>query len=91
MGENMDKLYKVPMTWESSRNAKTGSWRSSRPIIDIDNCIKCYICWKFCPDMAIILVEGEYPRINYDYCKGCGICANQCPKKCIEMEREAKK
>jgi len=58
-----------------------------KPVIDRDNCSKCYSCWKYCPDLSIDIVE-EYPAINYDYCKGCGICANECPKKSIKMVRQ---
>jgi 2-oxoacid:acceptor oxidoreductase delta subunit (pyruvate/2-ketoisovalerate family) len=68
---------------------KTGAWRNIRPVIDYDKCIKCMICWKFCPDVSIY-IEDENPVINYDYCKGCGICAVECPVKCISLEEEGK-
>jgi len=68
---------------------KTGGWRSFRPI-DQKKCIKCGICWKFCPDNAVRKNEkGEF-EINYDYCKGCGICAKECPAKAIKMVKEEK-
>lgn len=69
---------------------KTGVWRTFRPIIDQEKCTQCYICWKFCPDAAIVIIEDEEGsvEIDYDHCKGCGICAEECPVKCIEMERE---
>lgn len=90
MGEDAKDLPKVPMTSRSSKVVKTGSWRSSRPEIDEEKCIKCYICWKFCPDVAVIVTEGEYPEIDYVHCKGCGICAVECPKDCIGMKREVR-
>ncbi|MEM2108996.1 MAG: 4Fe-4S binding protein [Candidatus Odinarchaeota archaeon] len=67
---------------------KTGSWRHSKPIIDYSKCVKCYNCWLYCPDAAIIIKKETVPKVDYDYCKGCGICAQECPKKCIIMERE---
>ena len=65
----------------------TGLWRVMRPEIDLDACTKCFICWKYCPDVAIAIVEGN-PRINYDHCKGCGICAEECPSSCIRFRQE---
>ncbi len=32
---------------------KTGGWRTFRPILDIEKCIKCEICYIFCPEPAI--------------------------------------
>jgi len=67
---------------------KTGSWRTLRPIVDLDKCIKCGICWKFCPDVSIEVKE-EGAVVDYDFCKGCGICAKECPVDAIEMKKEA--
>ncbi len=86
----MFKTYKdlplTPITSVPSTANKTGLWRTFKPVIDYEKCIKCYICWKFCPDVAIII--DDFPKIDYDYCKGCGICANECPKNAITMEKE---
>jgi len=73
----------------SSTQNKTGSWRSLKPVVEKEKCIKCGRCWQFCPDNAINMgKEGAF--VNYDYCKGCGICAMECPVKCIKMEKEEK-
>jgi 2-oxoacid:acceptor oxidoreductase delta subunit (pyruvate/2-ketoisovalerate family) len=66
---------------------KTGEWRVMRPAVDAARCSRCGVCWKFCPDVAIALIDG-LPHINYDYCKGCGVCAEECPRKCIRFEFE---
>jgi len=58
-----------------------------KPVVDISKCKKCTICWKFCPDAAITLVDGV-PMIDLRYCKGCGICSVECPSKCIVMIKE---
>lgn len=79
----------MPMSVGTMLFNKTGAWRNIRPVIDLDNCIQCGICWKFCPDVSIF-VENEWPVIDYDYCKGCGICAEECPTKCIAMVEEEK-
>lgn len=91
-------MIKAPIANVSSRANHTDSWRILTPEIDYSSCIRCMICWKFCPDNAINVVPGinvpspndrvlklEAPEIDMDYCKGCGICANECPEKCIDM------
>lgn len=74
--------------------ANTGSWRLERPVVRLNECIKCGTCQLFCP-ADLITVDREKERcvvIDLNYCKGCGICANECPKHCIDMvdERRAK-
>jgi len=59
----------------------TGTWRSMRPVHDMEQCTHCMICWVYCPDMAIIVEDGRWKEIDYDHCKGCGICAEVCPVK----------
>ena len=83
-------LPEVPMTWDTTLVNMTGGWRTIKPIIDAEKCTICLICWKFCPDAAIIIDEElkEIPKIDYDHCKGCAICENECPKKAIEMVDE---
>ncbi len=76
----------------TSREFKTGDWRSERPVWHKEKCVQCYICWIYCPDSAIIIKDGKVAGIDYDFCKGCGICAYECPPKAsaIKMEREVK-
>jgi pyruvate ferredoxin oxidoreductase delta subunit len=65
----------------------TGLWRTERPHVDFDRCIKCKLCYLYCPVTAY-----KWSRIgpicNYHFCKGCGICAQECPVKAIEMVKE---
>ncbi len=97
----MEFEFPTPLTTVPSTANKTGVWRTFRPVINYEKCIRCYICWKFCPEPAISFVPGDkYPapsenfmkrdavEINYDYCKGCGICANECPKAAIDFVLE---
>jgi 2-oxoisovalerate ferredoxin oxidoreductase delta subunit len=77
------------MSVDTMQFNKTGAWRNVRPVIDYEKCIKCMICWKFCPDISIY-IEDDKPVIDYDYCKGCGICVEECPKKCISLEEEGR-
>ena len=66
---------------------KTGLWRTFKPIYNYSKCNGCLLCWLYCPENAIDVVDGKI-SIDYDYCKGCGICAKICAKKAIEMLRE---
>lgn len=64
---------------------KTGAWRSQKPVWDETKCIKCGICWMFCPDAAVFRKNDGYFEANLDYCKGCGICARECWPNAIKM------
>jgi 2-oxoacid:acceptor oxidoreductase delta subunit (pyruvate/2-ketoisovalerate family) len=85
---------KIPMAKPgTSRENKTGSWRTFMPIVDEKKCIKCGRCENFCPEACIsgpLSKEKTPPKFDYDYCKGCGICAQDCPVKAISMIREEK-
>ena len=78
------ELRKVPQAPANSR----ADWRTFRPVVDKGRCTGCRICWTFCPEHSIDMVE-EKSAINYTYCKGCGICAEECPAKAITMEMES--
>lgn len=65
----------------TSRNFLTGSWRTERPVLDLDRCTHCMLCWLYCPDSSILAVGGRITGIDLDHCKGCGICAAVCPAK----------
>ena len=67
---------------------RTGDWQSERPVLDNEYCIKCGLCWIYCPDAAIGLSQDGYYESNLYYCKGCGICANSCPAGAITMIEE---
>ncbi|MCD6185758.1 MAG: 4Fe-4S binding protein [Deltaproteobacteria bacterium] len=67
---------------------ETGKWRTFRPVLDAEACIKCGICYLYCPDGVILYQDDAVPEIDYTYCKGCGICVTVCPKKALEMVQE---
>jgi pyruvate ferredoxin oxidoreductase delta subunit len=67
---------------------KTGDWRSRRPTYDFKKCIKCGICYTFCPEGCIYQNEKGYLEGDLYHCKGCGICSKECPKTVITMVEE---
>jgi pyruvate ferredoxin oxidoreductase delta subunit len=85
--KSYEELPLTPISDSPSTITITGLWRVMRPVADPKKCRKCTICWKFCPDAAIKLVDGV-PVIDLQYCKGCGICSFECPAKCIVMVKE---
>ncbi|MFO7618407.1 MAG: 4Fe-4S binding protein [Thermoplasmata archaeon] len=91
-GEQLKGVYKTyqdlpltPITSVCSSVNRTGFWKTFKPVLDAEKCIKCGICWKFCPDVAVIMKPGELPSFDLEHCKGCGICAHECPKNAITM------
>ena len=80
----------------SSVDFNVGSWRAIRPVIDLNKCIHCMLCFLYCPDNSIMIVKessrlNENPEIvgiDLNHCKGCGICKSVCPVKCITMIQE---
>ena len=67
---------------------QTGDWRSERPIFDTNKCIKCGICYIFCPEGCVGRNAEGYFEANLFYCKGCGICARECWPQAITMVPE---
>lgn len=89
MYETYRDLPPIQVTTETTVDMPTGSWRTFRPVISAERCTRCYSCWKFCPDLSIVVQqEGDYPYVDLFHCKGCGICANECRRGAITMERE---
>jgi len=67
---------------------RTGDWRTQRPTYDHSRCIKCGLCFIFCPEGCIEPNEEGFFEANLFYCKGCGICARECWTKAITMVEE---
>lgn len=60
--------------------------RNNRAVLDLEKCIKCNLCWIYCPEGCI--QRGEVYTIDLRDCRGCGVCAQECPQNAIEMIRE---
>lgn len=61
-----------------ARNYCTGDWRSQKPSYNRDRCVKCGVCYLFCPDAAVKICADGFVDVDEFYCKGCGICAREC-------------
>ena len=66
-------------------------FRFEKPVWDKDKCIKCGVCYLFCPDGAIRPDREGYYEADLAYCKGCGLCSMQCWTRCITMEESSKR
>ena len=58
------------------------------PLWDKEMCVRCGICYLFCPDAAIKRGDDGFYEANLDYCKGCGICHQECWFGAISMTEE---
>jgi len=68
---------------------RTGDWSSQLTEFNYDRCIKCGLCYIFCPEGCIEPFGDGYFKANNYYCKGCGICAKECPANVITMIEES--
>jgi phenylglyoxylate dehydrogenase delta subunit len=65
-----------------------GDWRSLRPVVDRAKCVKCAVCWLYCPVQCVVERRAWFD-FDLATCKGCGICAEECPQRAIAMVPEA--
>jgi pyruvate ferredoxin oxidoreductase delta subunit len=98
MGEFEFKKRKRPVSSMSypvkGEAGKTGSWRTHRPVLNIEKCtaakkgeMVCMQCWLYCPEACIS--KAVPPKIDYDYCKGCLVCVSNCPTGALEAVEES--
>jgi pyruvate ferredoxin oxidoreductase delta subunit len=76
------------MVINKASNAKTGSWRTRKPVLVDEKCNFCGLCATLCPEGVLIASKEAGWLPDLTQCKGCGICANECPRDAIEMVLE---
>ncbi len=65
---------------------RTGGWRTGlKPVVRLESCVNCLLCWLYCPDSAVRLDGTTFVGFDYDVCKGCELCAVVCPVDAIAM------
>lgn len=57
---------------------RPGDHRDWIPEWDKDKCIRCGLCYVYCPDGAIYRNGEGFFEAEVDKCKGCGICHREC-------------
>jgi pyruvate ferredoxin oxidoreductase gamma subunit len=73
----------------TSLEARTGEWRTLRPVLDRERCHLCHwICTTFCPDSVIAVDAEGAPEIDYEHCKGCLVCVAVCPHHALDAVPE---
>lgn len=74
----------------NSPQRRTGNWRQFRPVLHVERCTRCWVCFVRCPEAAISLDAQEYPVVDYDECKGCLLCVHECPTHAFSAEKEVR-
>ena len=67
---------------------KPGIKRESLPEWDKERCIRCGICYVYCPTGAVIKVDDGFFDVAADCCSGCSICHRECLCGVISMVGE---
>ena len=67
---------------------KPGDKPEAVPEWDQDRCIRCGLCYIYCPDGAIYRTDDGFFDVNDKRCKGCGVCHHECWFGAISMVKE---
>ncbi len=67
---------------------KQGDPIAARPEWDKDRCIRCGICYVYCPHGAVERLDDGFFDVNQKRCSGCGICHRECWFGVISMVEE---
>ncbi len=67
---------------------KPGNAVQSLPVWDKDRCIRCGICYLYCPHGAVLREDDGYFDVDKKVCSGCGVCHRECWFGVIGMAEE---
>lgn len=70
-----------------SRSGKQMMHSDMLPIVDLEKCLACGKCIRWCPAQAISIVteSKKHAYVNQDTCIGCGECTVTCPNGALEI------
>lgn len=70
-----------------SRSGKQMMHSDVLPVVDLEKCLACGKCIRWCPAQAISLVSSskKHASINQEVCIGCGECTVTCPNGALEI------
>lgn len=68
---------------------KPGQKVRALPVWDKDRCIRCGVCYLYCPHGAIVREDDGYFDKDEKLCSGCGVCHRECWFGVIGMVEEA--
>ena len=77
--------YIVPIGPEGLHIIQTGKWRTSKPVMDTDKCVKCGLCARLCPMAAI---DPNDVSSVVGKCIKCCACVKKCPKGAKYFDHE---
>ncbi len=72
----------------TAKPVKKGVHARGLPEWDKDRCIRCGVCYIYCPTGAVSRQEDGFFDVNEDRCTGCGICHRECWFGVIGMVEE---
>ena len=52
--------------------------RARRPEWDRDRCVRCAVCYLYCPHGAVRRTDDGYFESSDERCRGCGVCHREC-------------
>ena len=72
----------------SAKPFKPGNPVQALPEWDKDRCIRCGICYLYCPHGAVVREDDGYFDVDKKLCSGCGVCHRECWFGVIGMVEE---
>lgn len=91
MAQASNKTVDCAATLHGSATAfRPGAAVAARPVWDKDRCIRCGICYLFCPHGAIVREADGFFGVDEKACSGCGVCHRECWFGVIGMVQEEK-
>jgi 2-oxoacid:acceptor oxidoreductase delta subunit (pyruvate/2-ketoisovalerate family) len=63
-----------------------GSKPERGPVWDRNLCVRCALCYLYCPDAAISRQDDGFFDVDMKVCTGCGICQRECWFGAISMQ-----